>query len=98
MVYRVGNADPRLDRVELHVQSTYAKGTVEAFFRPPPVQQAAFEHITNLVASTEFQQQNALVIAPPRGLGEDHQSSGGRGARIMMSLRPAGTIIGSLVK
>jgi hypothetical protein len=68
--YRVLNIDKRIDRVVLGIGNTYAQGTVEAFFRPPPAHQASFQRITSLVTDAEFRQQNALVVGGSRGLGE----------------------------
>ncbi|MCB1689734.1 MAG: SDR family NAD(P)-dependent oxidoreductase [Halioglobus sp.] len=68
--YRVLRTDPRIDRVELHLENAIGEGTVEAFFRPPPVQQAGFAQIATLVADGEFSQQHALVVGGSRGLGE----------------------------
>lgn len=68
--YRVLSTDPRIDRIELALDSAAARGTVEAFFRPPPVQQASVDQITALVGNDEFSTQNALVIGGSRGLGE----------------------------
>lgn len=68
--YRVLSTDPRIDRIELALDSAAARGTVEAFFRPPPVQQASVKHIAALVGNDEFSTQNALVIGGSRGLGE----------------------------
>jgi acyl dehydratase/NAD(P)-dependent dehydrogenase (short-subunit alcohol dehydrogenase family) len=68
--YRVLSTDPRIDRIELALDSAAAHGTVEAFFRPPPAQQAGVRQIAELVSSDEFSTQNALVIGGSRGLGE----------------------------
>ncbi len=70
LYYRVRSADPRIDRVELDLRQAHATGTVEAFFRPPPVQQASVAQIATLVADEEFARQHALVIGGSRGLGE----------------------------
>jgi acyl dehydratase/NAD(P)-dependent dehydrogenase (short-subunit alcohol dehydrogenase family) len=68
--YRVLSTDPRIDRIELALDSSSAQGSVEAFFRPPPVQQASITQIAALVGNGEFSAQNALVIGGSRGLGE----------------------------
>jgi NAD(P)-dependent dehydrogenase (short-subunit alcohol dehydrogenase family) len=68
--YRVLSTDPRIDRIELELHSATARGTVEAFFRPPPVQQASVKSIAMHVSNGEFKTQNALVIGGSRGLGE----------------------------
>jgi NAD(P)-dependent dehydrogenase (short-subunit alcohol dehydrogenase family) len=68
--YSILSLDERIDRVELGVSNAYATGTVEAFFRPPPAQQAGFGQIAKMVSSREFCEQNALVIGASRGLGE----------------------------
>ena len=68
--YQVRSADPRIDRVEMALHSANTHGSIEAFFRPPPVRQASFSQITSLVQGDEFSQQNALIIGGSRGLGE----------------------------
>jgi acyl dehydratase/NAD(P)-dependent dehydrogenase (short-subunit alcohol dehydrogenase family) len=70
LAFSVLGTDPRIDRVELALSNAWSQGTVEAFFRPPPVQQASFKQILSLVADGEFSDQNALVIGASRGLGE----------------------------
>lgn len=70
LAYHVISTDPRIDRVQLELGGANVAGTIEAFFRPPPVQQARFEQIAALVDRSEFQQQNALVVGASRGLGE----------------------------
>lgn len=84
--YRVLGSDPRIDRIELALQSATATGTIEAFFRPPPVRQASFEQIATLVPNGEFKQQHALVIGGSRGLGEViSKVLAAGGAHIMMT-------------
>lgn len=68
--YTALSVDERIDRVELAVSNAFTKGTIEAFFRPPPTPQADFKHIVKRVSSREFSKQNALVIGASRGLGE----------------------------
>ena len=70
LAYNVLSVDKRIDRVVLGVGNAYAQGTLEAFFRPAPAQQASFEQIASRVEASEFCQQNALVIGGSRGLGE----------------------------
>lgn len=68
--YRVLHCDPRIDRVELSLNSDCAQGSIEAFFRPPPIMQADFAHLASLVTHNEFGHQRALVLGASRGLGE----------------------------
>jgi acyl dehydratase/NAD(P)-dependent dehydrogenase (short-subunit alcohol dehydrogenase family) len=68
--YTALSVDERIDRVELGVSNAFAKGTIEAFFRPPPTRQADFRQIADRVSSHEFSKQNALVVGASRGLGE----------------------------
>jgi len=84
--YSIISTDERIDRVELGVRNAYAVGTVEAFFRAPPAQQAGFKQIASLVRNQEFSMQNALVIGASRGLGEViTKVLAAGGARIMMT-------------
>jgi NAD(P)-dependent dehydrogenase (short-subunit alcohol dehydrogenase family) len=68
--YEVLKADARIDQVQLTLSNAYARGTLEAFFRARPAQQARFEAIAELISRDEFSNQNALVIGGSRGLGE----------------------------
>jgi len=68
--YKVLTCDARIARVELSLRNNCVNGTVEAFFRSPPVSQAGFSHIASLISPQEFCNQHALVIGASRGLGE----------------------------
>ncbi|MDG1945191.1 MAG: MaoC/PaaZ C-terminal domain-containing protein [Halioglobus sp.] len=68
--YEVLKADARIDQVQLTLSNAYCHGTLEAFFRARPAQQARFEAIAELVSQDEFSNQNALIIGGSRGLGE----------------------------
>jgi hypothetical protein len=54
--YRILHTDARIDRVEIGVSNAFAEGTIEAFFRPPPTQQASFRQIATMVSNREFSQ------------------------------------------
>ncbi len=86
LAYRILQADKRLDRVQIGIDNAYAKGTIEAFFRPPPAQQASFRQIATMVSNCEFSDQNALIVGASRGLGEViTKVLAAGGARIMMT-------------
>lgn len=68
--YRVANADARFDRVEIEIENAFASGSIEAFFRPAPAQQATFGEVIERVTNGEFEGQRALIIGASRGLGE----------------------------
>ncbi len=68
--YRILSTDERIDQVEMSVGNAYAEGTIEAFFRPPPAQQASFRQVATRVSNQEFNEQRALVVGASRGLGE----------------------------
>ena len=68
--YRVTSVDARFSRVLMEVSNPVASGTIEAFFRPPPVSQASAADIATLVDDDRFRGQTALVIGGSRGLGE----------------------------
>lgn len=70
LAYQVLSFDQRINRVELSLESGPIEGTIEAFFRSPPVNQASFAKLSALVTHDEFHQQHALVIGASRGLGE----------------------------
>lgn len=56
--------------VRLSVEGAGLAGSVDAFFRPAPVEQAGMADIGALVRQDEFADQTALVIGGSRGLGE----------------------------
>jgi hypothetical protein len=68
--YTVASVDDRINRVEMDIENACAKGTVEAFFRAVPAQQASFEQILPQVDESAFGNQRALVVGASRGLGE----------------------------
>lgn len=68
--YAVASVDDRINRVEMAIDNACAKGTIEAFFRAAPAQQASFEQILPQVDESVFANQRALVVGASRGLGE----------------------------
>lgn len=61
------------------------QGTVQAFLRPGPKEQASYIHLRKHVKNQEFKGQNALIIGGSRGLGEVSAkllASGGAKVRI----------------
>lgn len=70
MPFVVQRADPRFRSVRIGVLGNLVQGTLEAFFRAPPVQQASLSAIAGRVEPARFAGQNALVVGGSRGLGE----------------------------
>jgi NAD(P)-dependent dehydrogenase (short-subunit alcohol dehydrogenase family) len=70
MQFAVERSDPRVRMIRMHVAGGALDGSVEAFFRPPPVEQRRLADVIALVPPHAFQSQNALVIGGSRGLGE----------------------------
>lgn len=68
--YGVTTADPRFNRVVMGVCNAYAQGTIEAFFRAVPAEQAAMSDVVRAVPEGAFAGQNALLVGASRGLGE----------------------------
>jgi hypothetical protein len=68
--YRVTRFDERFNLVSMQVECPGLTGTVKAFLRPEPVQQALCSFIRQNVASSCFAGQKALVVGGSRGLGE----------------------------
>lgn len=68
--YQTMDADLRFSEVRLAVQSPGMKGELEAFFRPPPINQDSLSDIKKRVEPTLFSNQKALIIGGSRGLGE----------------------------
>ncbi len=70
LTYHVRKWDARLSFLELSVSSGDLVGSVQAFRRPPPARQPAFEAIRALCRPGEFADQKVLVVGGSRGLGE----------------------------
>jgi NADP-dependent 3-hydroxy acid dehydrogenase YdfG len=68
--YKVSSVDPRFSRVLMDVSNEITHGSIEAFFRPAPVQQASSRDIRSIVPSGRFAAQKALIVGGSRGLGE----------------------------
>lgn len=70
MEFRVQRVDPRFRRVLLSVEGAGYEGTLETFFRPPPVLQKSLAEVIALTPQRDFANQTALVVGGSRGLGE----------------------------
>ncbi len=70
IVYRVSRHSIPNAPVRMSVDGGGLTGTVDAFFRPAPAEQAGMAELAGLVQDREFAGQTALVIGGSRGLGE----------------------------
>jgi len=70
MQFVVQQSDARFRSVRLGVTGSMLEGTLNAFFRAPPVDQARLDELAATVSSTRFAGQHALVVGGSRGLGE----------------------------
>lgn len=70
LAFRVTDTDARFRSVEQEIAGGGWTGTVSAFVRTPPVNQASMESLAGLIEATEFAGSTALVIGGSRGLGE----------------------------
>lgn len=70
MHYTIQRSDPRFRLVKLAVSGAILEGTVEAFFRAPPVAQRPLAEIRRSAPADAFRGQHALVIGGSRGVGE----------------------------
>jgi hypothetical protein len=70
MKFDLENYHARFRMVRMHVTGGALQGSVEAFYRPRPVEQRRLAEIVALVPANAYQSQNALVIGGSRGLGE----------------------------
>lgn len=68
--YQVTSTDPRFRKARIAVTGREVKGTLEVFFRVPPVQQASMELLQQHVQPEEFRGMRALIVGGSRGLGE----------------------------
>ena len=70
LAYRVKRVDPRFRMVWIAVKGGGWIGTLQAFLRVPPVEQASMKSLSQLVQASEFAGSVALIIGGSRGLGE----------------------------
>jgi NADP-dependent 3-hydroxy acid dehydrogenase YdfG len=68
--FTVQKSDPRFRMVRMLVSGGTLEGTVEAFGRPPPVNQMPLSDVAARVSEDLYTGQRALVIGGSRGLGE----------------------------
>jgi acyl dehydratase len=68
--FRVTETDSRFPSVEQEIAGGGLTGTIRAFVRTPPVEQAAMNSLVHLVGQNEFAGSVALVVGGSRGLGE----------------------------
>ena len=68
--YEVTACDTRVSLLTIKVMAPSVKGTIKAFLRPSPQEQASFRHLRKHVDADEFSGQRALIIGGSRGLGE----------------------------
>ena len=70
MAYHIAKVDPRFHKVRIAVTGAVLEGTLEAFFRAPPVSQRGLVDVRACTAVGCTQWQRALVVGGSRGLGE----------------------------
>ena len=70
MPYSIQRADPRFRSIRVVVTGGTLEGTLDAFFRAPPVAQPLLSHLKASIAPARFSGQRALVVGGSRGLGE----------------------------
>jgi len=70
MRYRVTGVETRLQMIRVQVDGAYLEGTIETFFRPPPVAQRSMNEVATLVSPSAFIGHRVLIVGGSRGLGE----------------------------
>lgn len=70
MPYSILRADSRFRSVRLSVTGSTLVGTLDAFFRAPPVVQPSLRDLSAKVEPLRFAGQRALIVGGSRGLGE----------------------------
>ena len=70
MPYQVQRCDPRFRSVRIAVSGAMLAGTLDAFFRAPPVVQPGLADLLLQIPARRFAGQHALVVGGSRGLGE----------------------------
>lgn len=68
--YRVKRADPRVNLLDIVVESDWGSGVINSFSRPPPVVQPSYRWFLDNVGKDDFVGQRALIIGGTRGIGE----------------------------
>jgi NAD(P)-dependent dehydrogenase (short-subunit alcohol dehydrogenase family) len=68
--YRLSSYDERFQKARIEVAGCGIRGTLEAFSRQPPAEQASMPTVGAVVHPGEFSRMRALVIGGSRGLGE----------------------------
>jgi len=68
--WTVSAYDPRFGSLSLALESPIATGSIRAFVRPGPQQQASFSEIRTYVKPDSFSNLRALVVGGSRGFGE----------------------------
>jgi len=68
--WEVSYTDPRFRKARIAVRGAAVAGTLEVFFRVPPVEQAGMELLAKHIAPNEFAGMRALIVGGSRGLGE----------------------------
>jgi len=68
--YLVIDHDERFRKVQIAVTGRSISGTLGAFVRVPPVEQASMQAVASYVDPSEFVGMNALIVGGSRGLGE----------------------------
>lgn len=70
MRWRASRTDARFRLLRMAVTGGVFEGSIEAFFRPAPVEQPTLSSLLKGVAPGQFAGQRALVVGGSRGLGE----------------------------
>ena len=70
MHYHIHGMEHRLHLLRIQVQGAYLDGSIDAFFRPPPVSQRSLQDIAANIARDRFVGHRVLVVGGSRGLGE----------------------------
>lgn len=68
--YEVTLADPRFQKIKIALSGALLEGTLDAFFRAPPVKQRTLVQVQALTRPGCTAGQKALVVGGSRGLGE----------------------------
>lgn len=68
--WEVTYTDPRFRKARIAVAGAALQGTLEVFFRVPPVEQVGMQLLKRHVQPEEFAGMRALIVGGSRGLGE----------------------------
>lgn len=70
LYYFERHKDARVNILKLGVEAQGVSGSLDTFFRPPPVSQPSYQEVSAKISKNKFFTQRALIVGGSRGVGE----------------------------